>query len=694
MASGSFFSRVPLLRLLPFMMAGIALSWSFEGLWWVAVVVAVLSLFSLWLMERLSKSPWSRLRIQPVLTVPVLALALSGGWICASLAEPPRMPISEMKGHKVVVRVENVRFADKSMSMETKVLAAVAGQGKPVDAEGCKLLLSVKGCDYGISPGDLLAFAADFETITNMGNPDEMDYAGMMKSRGFIYRQHLGSTSKYSVTGQSHTLFTRLAVWRMGLERAVLDSEISPGAQKFVIALMLGNNELIDSDTRQQFSQAGVAHVLALSGLHVGIIVSILWFFIFPLDYLRLKRLRLVVTLVVLILFDVLTGFSPSVARATVMLFFLLAPQLFHRKSVPLNSLCAAAIVILAVSPGSMRSVGFQLSFITVAAILLTYSSLAPAKRMPEWLKRLLAFVTVSFVASLSTSVLTAYYFNTVSYVSVLANVLVLPLFPVLLIVTFVAMAMLALGGNVHAVEKAVDFGYDLLNGIVDFVNSIPFGHDNHVWVSTFGVVMFYLILLLAAYWLHTRRRWVVVAVPLLAVVWSAHSVITDFSAPRSGLVVFNSFGDTPVFCFSNSTGWLWLPDAAEPDVQAFVNRHRGFLAHHKVDSVCVADSTCSVAGMKFGENAAVVSGTRIVAVGRGVGKTTETENRVATDWLIVTKRYHGTIEKLRELYDYKRLMLSGGLYIDDEQRILNECKASGYPVYNLKRRGAVTVME
>lgn len=620
-------------------------------------------------------------------------VAFAAGMASTALLMPHELPLKNINNGIATARIDDIKYTDKSMSMQLTLVDIMANNGQHIDPQAAKMLLSTRGSDFKVMPGDIVMFPSRLERIRNLGNPDEMDYAGAMKAKGFLYTQHLENVSKLKIVGRRHNVFTRMAQWRIELETKLLDSSLKPNTQKLVIAILLGNDDLLDKGLRENFSTAGLAHLLALSGLHVGIIASIIWFLFFPLDYLMARRLRLALTLVVLLAYDVLTGFSPSVARATVMMFFLFVPKLFYRKSVPLNSLCVAAVAILAVSPGSLRSVGFQLSFITVAAILLSQHALASLNRFKRWQTYTLSLIATSLIASLATAVLTAHYFNTISLVSAQTNCLVLPLFPLLLFMCFAAVVVLLLNGDVGWLGKALDIGFDLLDKIVDGANAIPFGHFDNVWVSTGGIVLFYLLLILLSYWVGTRRHKALIAAILTLAVWVAHSAALDYALPENGLIVFNSFGDTPVLYYRGHKAWLWTPDVETTDVKEFRARHKNFLAHHEIDSVCVADSVHNTApGAVFSQNAAQIMNIKIVAAGRGIGKRTTTEKRLETDWLIITKRYHGTIEKLNEIFRYNSLMLSGDLYIDDEQRLIDESKANNINVRNIKRNGAVVV--
>ena len=226
--------------------------------------------------------------------------------------------------------------------------------------------------------------------------------------------------------GQSPTVMTRVFNMRQSLQHKILNSSLSEPTQALVIAMLLGNDDFIEPLVRNDFSRAGVAHVLALSGLHVAVITLIIWFLLFPLDYLRGKKLRLVLTLVILVGYDLLTGMSPSVIRATVMIAFVFMSMIFYRKSTPLNAVATAALAILVFSPSALYSVGFQLSFITVVALIVFYQYFKIKMPASKVLNYVYSILLTSAVAMASTIVLTAYYFNTMSFMSIGANVLIM----------------------------------------------------------------------------------------------------------------------------------------------------------------------------------------------------------------------------------------------------------------------------
>ena len=203
-----------------------------------------------------------------------------------------------------------------------------------------------------------------------------------------------------------------------------------------VSALTLGERDGLDSDLRKSFAAAGAAHVLAVSGLHTGFIYSILWalFTLFglrrPLYEERVKRWLLSLTIVVLMwMYAFLTGLSPSVMRAVVVLTIVQIGWACRRNALSLNSLAAAACICLWTDPLALFSVSFQLSFAAVAGILLFNSYLVGL--FPAWHNKVLrlfrGLITVSVAATIGTLPVTLYYFGQFPTAFLLTNLLVLP---------------------------------------------------------------------------------------------------------------------------------------------------------------------------------------------------------------------------------------------------------------------------
>ena len=685
MEAKSVLSRIPVLRVLVPFALGIMLHQLWHC-WWAPIAVIAAAILLYLFFAQKSRSPQGRLRWRSYFVIPLALAALALGWLTAVIYCPPRLDEGQRAGRLLLGRVNTLEYTDFSMRMTVDVLDR--------DLSPCRVLISTRGCDYTMRAGELIAWHAELGEVGNMGNPGEMDYAThLLNSEGIRYQQHLPLTQLKKV-GYSPTLLSRLANARRELQEQVFNSRLSDGAQRFVVALLLGNSSLIDKATRQEFSAAGVAHILALSGLHVGFITLIIWWLLFPLDYLKQKKLRLALTLAAIIGFALFTGGSPSVVRATVMIGFVFASLIFYRRSVSLNALAMAALVILLFTPSALYSVGFQLSFITVAALLVF-------ARLPErytsrhrWVNYIGSAIMASIVAMLATVALSAHYFHTISFMSVLSNLLILPVLPFFMVLGALFLLVTAAGLHWHMLDGMLDGLYNYIRWAAGAVNAMPLSHMGGVFMSTFGVVAYFAVMALVVLWLYRRNFRYLLAAGVTLAVGLAHSLWTDAQIPRQGMIVFNSFTATPVLYYDHGTGYVWTPDEEDTDSASFARYHAGFLARYHINNLrfITNDTVVRLDGALFKPPYAHLMGHRLVAVGSGQWKHATAPGRLDVDEIIVTKRYHGGAAKLQELYKFDRLILSGAMHATTLTPLLQECDSLSIAIHPLSLQGAYCI--
>lgn len=682
MSSPLVLSRVPALRIAAPFALGIMVHRLWHS-WWAPLVLLAVCIAGYLVMTAWSRTPQGRLRWRPFLAMSLAVGALALGWLAAVIQCPPHLTDAQRAGRMLAGRVTELSYTDFSMRLVVEPLDR--------DLPRCRVLVTTRGCDYTMRAGDLIAWPARLAETASTGNPDEMDYSRyLLDSKGIRYEQHLPVRQVFKV-GHSTTLSTRLTEARRSLQRQVFNSQLAVPTQHFIAAMLLGDSSHIDHTTRQEFSMAGVAHVLALSGLHVGLIALIIWWLLFPLDHVRLKKLRLAITLIAIAVYAAFTGLSPSVVRATVMTAMVFASLIFYRRSVSLNALCVAALVILVFSPSSLYGVGFQLSFITVGALLVF-------TRVPRWMESryrivnaISATLVTSVVAMLATVALTAHYFHTISLASAVSNLLILPVLPAFMVLGALFLLVTAAGGEWPLLDTAIEGIGHYITRVAQLVNALPLSRVSGVWVSPAGVILYFAIMALVVLWLYRRHyRYLLVAGCLVAALLG-HSLWIDARTPRRGLVILNSFSSTPLLYYDKGEGYVWMPDEPEPDSAAFVRHHAGFLARHRIDRLHMVHhgDALRLDDVLIKPPYAYLMGRRIMAVGNGRWKQSGTRHRLALDDIIVTKRYHGSAATLYERYSFDRLVVSGAMH--DATRLLHECDSLGLHVHDLGTQGAIS---
>ena len=325
--------------------------------------------------------------------------------------------------------------------------------------------------DYGLYlrrqgiVGTCWAFRRNWQLI---GHEDDMGLKGLAKwSQYFLYQQYR----------------------KMGIEGQELG---------IISALTLGYREDLDKDVQRAFSASGAMHVLAVSGLHTGIVWGIVvWILTLggfgkPLWDEKLRRWLLNISAILLIwAYAFVTGLSPSVMRSALMLTFWALSSLFEKQTSRWNPLLAAAVTILICNPLALWSVSFQLSFAAVAGIMLFGSSMQQAvvSKGRVW-QSVSGLLIVSLAAQLGTMPLTLHYFGQTSNYFALTNLIVVPMAGILLSLGFstLAMSWCAVGEWLGWATKWCTW---LLNQAVQWIESLPYS-TTHMHLSEWGVIGLY----------------------------------------------------------------------------------------------------------------------------------------------------------------------------------------------------------
>jgi len=297
-------------------------------------------------------------------------------------------------------------------------------------------------------PGDQMVLRINPRQVENNGNPCEFNYRRYLEGQGVRYMAFFraGDIIDYQTGGRRSVRESSLTAAHAmigAFRRAGLSGE----ELGLVTALTIGDKELLDKEQLTSFSRSGAMHIMAVSGLHVGMISLALSYILFFLRG-RLKIIRPLIIVPALWGFAFITGMSPSVLRATIMFTFLQAGSLLHRPAVAMNSLLASAFILTAVRPAVLFEAGFQLSYLAVAFIITFYHPfyrlLRIRNRAGDWLWQMTA---VSLVAQAGTLALTVRLFNIFPLLFLLTNIVVIP---ISFIVLLLAMLLLVTAAFPH----------------------------------------------------------------------------------------------------------------------------------------------------------------------------------------------------------------------------------------------------
>ncbi len=399
----------------------------------------------------------------------------------------------------ITARVGSVEQRDYGYAVEVTTIKI---DGKTVSQAKC--MMQVRDfMPESPQPGSLVSFAGRITAIPDVPDVPGDAYHPSWLLRSGIRYQILYKQSTWHILEPASGI-TALADWLYGhMFRAVVNSPIDGSTASFLLAAMLGNDYFLCDDTMSMYRASGTAHVLALSGMHVATLSMIAVLLLAPLRLMRRGHIYGSVVLIALVwLYALVTGMAPSVMRAATMVSVALIASMMQRGSSPLNSLCIAAVVILAFSPRALFSPGFQMSFCAVLSILV-FNQAIPAvlhrKRISYFIANMMF---LPLAAMLGTGLLGAYYFHLFPWSFVLGNLVMSLAFPVILgggfalmLITMAGLRCAWLGLLLDWTLSAVDHVIEWLAEHLDAI-SVP---DFSAWAFVPYAVAF-AFLALAAY--------------------------------------------------------------------------------------------------------------------------------------------------------------------------------------------------
>ncbi|MBD3274695.1 MAG: DNA internalization-related competence protein ComEC/Rec2 [Candidatus Marinimicrobia bacterium] len=289
------------------------------------------------------------------------------------------------------------------------------------------------GLPKALGIGDKITATGVFSEYPRARNPGEFDYRNYQAFKQLYYQFSIEYPWEIKIIPANSASGDRWIEDIRNRVHSIFEHSLSPQSAAFADALILGSRDMVDENLIETYSDLGVIHVMAVSGLHVGFVVLILLIItqIIPIPH----RVRVFIVIAGLIFYTWLVDFRPSVMRASTMAALFLIARAYEERSDGLNILGLAALVILFLNPLQLFMLGFQLSFVAVMGIILVYGRMEEVlesrgiqiQQMNPAVKWLAGIILVSLAAFLATIPITAYHFRTVPLYGILVNVLVIP---------------------------------------------------------------------------------------------------------------------------------------------------------------------------------------------------------------------------------------------------------------------------
>jgi competence protein ComEC len=440
-------------------------------------------------------------------------LTYSTCFCCGALliqAKEQRFNLKQEQLSQKVATSKTLKFKIVRQGNETPY--NVKYEAKLLDKEqsGLRFLVRVKkdsSCHY-LQIGSSWETNAELTKIASAKNPGSFDYANYMKYQGIALQWSGATQSLKPLSKVSLTWRERPALWQAQASK-ILGKHLQHKENfDLLAALLLGNKSQLDPETKQQFATAGIMHLLAVSGLHLGIVLLFTRKLLGFLNRFKYgNKLIFLLTLVSIWTFALLTGASVSVLRAATMFSCILFGNTLLARGHSMNSLFVSLWILLLIDPFFAFQLGFQLSYIAVFFILWL---------MPVWnarapkikgVKKLWQLCGVSLVAQGGTAPLSLYYFHQFPLYFLLSNLIVLPFVGLLLVYGIISLITVMLWPQAELLFVPLEYAADLLRAVTKHISELP--------SASFTVPSFGFAVLLTFLWSSFLVGWTYLKKPL-----------------------------------------------------------------------------------------------------------------------------------------------------------------------------------
>ena len=433
-----------------------------------------------------------------------LSMFISLGWILSLASNPADPPADVFNGRSSWSGViSDLRSTPAAVRLYAELDLRDGGNISPFR---CAILIPNPPVKF--EPGDRITFTATLlNPVGNADLPDENSYNPKYFTDGIKAHANV-APDKIEITDSKNTLRRTSVRLQEDLRDLIYRSPVSSPTAWFLSATLLGDDSMLDNNLRQQFRSIGAAHYLALSGFHIGIIAMLASIAFFPFKLSRrYGRLRHLGVIILIWAYAFACGMSPSLVRAAVLITVFLLAKVLQRQSSPYNSLCVAAIIILAFSPRQLFAPGFQMSFAAVLSILIFSRRFNPFGDQGSLAYRLASFVTVPLAAMLGTCLITMVHFHRLPILFLIPNLALAVLLPLMLAAGVTIIIATAVGLRLSFLGKLLDVIYNSVEVFCNVMSEISGAELTGIFLPAGTVIAAAIALILFAIAFSHRKR-------------------------------------------------------------------------------------------------------------------------------------------------------------------------------------------
>ncbi|GAB2981257.1 ComEC/Rec2 family competence protein [Mucilaginibacter puniceus] len=560
------------------------------------------------------------------------------------------------------------------------------------------LLISIKdSAATRLKYGDVLLIPANYTEVDPPFNPAEFNYKKYLAHQN-IYHQAFLYPKQYVLINKNagNPVIAYALQQRQNLVQKLKVNMHDTTATAIAVAstLILGYKADLSNDILQAYSKTGTIHVLSVSGAHVAILFLLLNYVLGFLNGRKYgKLLKAIIIVTVIWYYVLLTGFSPAVCRAAVMLSLIIMGKTYSRYINTLNILAISAFFLLLYNPYFITDVGFQLSYLAVAGLVVFQPIVYNLFKVNnKWLDKLWALCSISIAAQVITFPLSAYYFHQFPVYFLLSNLIIaLPV----MVIMYTGLVYLLLP-QIPVLSKVLGVILEQtilwMNKALTIIEHSPLASIGKIWLTTFEYLLLYAIIICLFYFLFDKRKWLIkVSLVCLFVFAICISLKKHKAFKTDGITYFNLRSHSGIV-FKNNNEAIIITDL-DPKDKNYQYAIQPYLDSCKVNDTSVYDlaKNINLPFLRKADNLIQFKNKSILIYNKNaVGK--QLPHKLHVDYLFITDNPKTDLTSINENYTYQQLIIDGSNKPELVAKLEQQAKNANTPYRSLKRNKSFNI--
>jgi len=567
---------------------------------------------------------------------------------------------------------------------------------KQTAANGAFLLAIKDTAAQGLAYGDELLVPGNYAVVEPPRNPGEFNYKRYLANQNIHYRQFL-FPGQYKVV--AHNQGNPVIAYSLELRKHFVEKFKRGMKDTSAIAvastLILGYKADLSNDVLQAYSKTGTIHVLSVSGAHVAIIYLLLNFLLSFLNrYKHGKIIKAALIIGLIWYYSLLTGFSPAVCRAAVMISMVIIGKTFNRYINTLNILAVSAFALLLYNPLFIVDVGFQLSYLAVAALIifqhivykwLTFNN--------KWADKLWQLCSVSIAAQVITFPLSAFYFHQFPVYFLISNLFIIIPTEVIMVAGMAYLLLPKLPVVSAVLGWILEKSIILMNKVLALIEFAPYSGISKIWLNTTECLLLCGIIVLIFCFSHYRnKRLLYSAMALLFLVCTSISIKRVNHYQSDGMTFLN-LRKHQGLVFKKGNEAVVLSDIA-PNDKAFSYSIQPGLDSLQIEHVVYCDINHDTTTAFFAKKSNLIQfkNQRILIFDKRI-QTMPLPQKLKVDYIYLTDNPRVDLSAINQNFDYQKLILSADNNNQFIKNIVIQAETTHTNYQLLKRNNSISIV-